>query len=244
MEKPLFGIAYKGGYSGLFPKFHSIEEFPELKALEENWVAIKNELAISSAFRELNAAHSIKAGGWRGMYLNNFGWVNKKNTRAFPILMSILNQIPDVVFTAFSILEPEAVLEPHWGDSNTTVRCVLGIEIPGVPPECGLQVGGEMRAWEEGKLLLFNECHLHSAINMTNSRRVILSVDIVKPQFKGLKQEICATVLAWQTVNFLINQFTFLKPAFAGSGREIMIKPLVYAWRIHAFLEKIVQKIS
>ena len=34
MEAPLFGIADQGGYSGGFPAFHSIEEFPQLKIIE------------------------------------------------------------------------------------------------------------------------------------------------------------------------------------------------------------------
>jgi len=114
METPVFGIADLGGYSGDFPPFHSIDEFPQLKIIENRWGMIRDELITSNGFRELNAPHSSEAGGWKGMYLNNFGWLNRTNIQASPKLVSTLEQIPDVVFVAVSILEPGAKLDPHW----------------------------------------------------------------------------------------------------------------------------------
>ena len=63
MEAPLFGISDLGGYSGGFPVFHSIEEFPQLKIIETRWDIIRDELITSNGFRELNAPHSSELGG-------------------------------------------------------------------------------------------------------------------------------------------------------------------------------------
>ena len=203
----MFGIADLGGYSGNFPKFHSVDEFPQLKIIESRWKLIRDELIASNGFRELNAPHSTESGGWKGLYLNNFGWLNKANIKASPQLVSTLGQIPDVVFVAVSILEPGAKLDPHWGDSNTTVRCALGLKVPGDAPECCLQVGDEMRSWKEGHLLLFSECYLHSAVNLSQERRVVLTVDIVRPEYINIKSSICANVLAWQTITAIRSRF-------------------------------------
>ena len=235
MESLVFGLADKGDYVGSFPRFHRIEEFPQLKVLEDKWIVIRNELLASQNFRVLNAVHSLDNGGWKGMYLNNFGWRNKKNIDCFPELVAILRGIPHVVFVAFSILEPGAKLEAHWGDSNATVRGALGLEVPGEPPLCGLEVGGEMRSWSEGKLLLFSECYLHSAVNHTGRRRVVLTVDIIRPGYEKHKQAICANVLTWQTVTFLQNRFVGLGLI----GRlmfRLMRYPVYVTWRVYSLV--------
>jgi aspartyl/asparaginyl beta-hydroxylase (cupin superfamily) len=239
MEAPLFGIADLGGYSGGFPVFHSIEEFPQLQIIETRWDIIRDELITSNGFRELNAPHSSELGGWKGMYLNNFGWLNRANIEASPQLVATLGEIPDVVFVAVSILEPGASLAPHWGDSNTTVRCVLGLKVPGKVPDCYLKVDGEMRSWNEGSLLLFSECYLHSAVNLTEERRVVLTIDIIRPEYSKIKSVICANVLAWQTIAIIRSYFKH--PIFSGQKfTKLILTPLVLYWRIQGFVQRAV----
>ena len=168
------------------------------------------------------------------MYLLNYGLNYRSNRESLPILNRVLEQIPDVVFAAFSVLEPNSRLEPHWGDSNTTIRCVLGIEVPGLQPKCGLVVGGEMRSWKEGGLLLFSECHLHSAINETDKRRIVLSVDILHPDLRKQKTEICANVLACQTVA-QIRELTWLNKSNTAKALIIIV---AFFWRVLILLFK------
>ncbi len=237
MEAPVFGINDLGGYSGSFPRFHSTEDFPQFQTLERRWTTIRDELSSSDGFQQLNAPHSSEEGGWKGMYLNNFGWLNRSNIQAAPQLVSILSEIEDVVFVAVSILEPGAKLEPHWGDSNTTVRCVLGLKVPGEAPNCCLIVGGEMRSWREGGLLLFSECYLHSAVNLTTERRVVLTVDIVRPEFASIKPTICANVLGWQTICAIRSRLRH--PFFSSHTFTRLIRtPIVLFWRIHALIQQ------
>lgn len=233
--KPVFGIDYNNGYRGSLPRFYEPEDFPQFNVLVDNWDAIKAELLHHKGFRAMYSDRSSSSEGWKGMYLNNYGLIYRSNLKHFPILTDVLKQIPDVVFVAFSALEPMSQINSHWGDSNTTVRGVLGIEVPGVPPDCGLTVGGEMRAWKEGGLLLFNECHLHSATNMTDKRRIILSVDMIRPEFSGLRSVICANVLACQTVAIIRQRFGFRGQTLS----KLLIKIFIPVWMVFGWLTQL-----
>jgi aspartyl/asparaginyl beta-hydroxylase (cupin superfamily) len=51
-----------------------------------------------------------------------------------------------------------------------------------VPPGCGFRVGNEVRQWEEGKLLIFDDTIEHEAWNDSNEDRVVLIFDIWRPE--------------------------------------------------------------
>ena len=59
------------------------------------------------------------------------------------------------------------------------------------------------RAWEEGKVILFNDAQNHYAQNLTNQKRLVLLIDVIRPEFITFKTEICGKVLnglAWQAI--------------------------------------------
>jgi len=60
------------------------------------------------------------------------------------------------------------------------VRCHVGLKISD-SPKCRIEVGGESRRWEEGKVLCFDETTQHEAWNDTSEYRGVLIVDIVRP---------------------------------------------------------------
>jgi aspartyl/asparaginyl beta-hydroxylase (cupin superfamily) len=51
-----------------------------------------------------------------------------------------------------------------------------------VPPGCGFRVGGETRAWEEGRLLVFDDTVEHEAWNHGDRDRILLIFDIWRPE--------------------------------------------------------------
>jgi aspartyl/asparaginyl beta-hydroxylase (cupin superfamily) len=51
-----------------------------------------------------------------------------------------------------------------------------------VPPGCRFRVGGEVREWEEGKLLIFDDTIEHEAWNDGPEDRVVLIFDIWRPE--------------------------------------------------------------
>ena len=51
-----------------------------------------------------------------------------------------------------------------------------------VPGDCGLRVGNEIRAWREGKLLIFDDSFEHEAWNRSDRTRVVLLFEIWRPE--------------------------------------------------------------
>ncbi|MGH6729441.1 MAG: aspartyl/asparaginyl beta-hydroxylase domain-containing protein, partial [Sphingomicrobium sp.] len=50
-----------------------------------------------------------------------------------------------------------------------------------VPPDCGFRVGNEVRQWEEGKLLAFDDTIEHEAWNRSEADRAVLIIDVWNP---------------------------------------------------------------
>lgn len=79
----------------------------------------------------------------------------------------------------FSRLAPGARIPPHHGVMNGRLICHLPLV---VPPGCGFGVGGEVREWREGELLVFDDTVEHEAWNTGSSDRIILIFDVWRPE--------------------------------------------------------------
>ena len=81
----------------------------------------------------------------------------------------------------FSILSPGKHIEPHRGPYRGVLRYHLGLRIPEPASAAGISVGGEVRHWEEGRSLLFDDGYEHFAWNDTDGVRVVLFMDVERP---------------------------------------------------------------
>jgi aspartyl/asparaginyl beta-hydroxylase (cupin superfamily) len=79
----------------------------------------------------------------------------------------------------FSLLKAGARIAPHSGMFNTRLICHLPLI---VPSGCRFRVGNEVREWEVGKLLIFDDTIEHEAWNDSGEDRVILIFDIWRPE--------------------------------------------------------------
>jgi aspartyl/asparaginyl beta-hydroxylase (cupin superfamily) len=79
----------------------------------------------------------------------------------------------------FSLLKAGARINPHTGMFNTRLTCHLPLI---VPPNCAFRVGNEVRQWEEGKLMIFDDTIEHEAWNNSAEDRVVLIFDIWRPE--------------------------------------------------------------
>jgi len=79
----------------------------------------------------------------------------------------------------FSLLRAGARIAPHTGTHNTRLVCHLPLV---VPPDCRFRVGNEVREWEEGKILIFDDTIEHEAWNDSNQDRMVLIFDIWRPE--------------------------------------------------------------
>ena len=100
----------------------------------------------------------------------------------FPKLLKILTKIPGLQTVLFSRMKGYTCLTPHQGWAvlaNRVIRCHLGITVPG---EAFISVDGQRRYHQAGKLILFDDSHLHYAANLSSQPRTVLLVDVARPK--------------------------------------------------------------
>jgi aspartyl/asparaginyl beta-hydroxylase (cupin superfamily) len=238
-EKPVYFIK-EDKYTGSQPAFYQRAEFPAATLLEENWLVIKNEMlsgnmpSISSPIYNPNQAKG--ADKWKMVIFFNYLWRKKDNCNRYPQTYNILKQIDGLTFAALNLLEPHAEIKPHYGDTNTTIRCHLGIDIPSTLPLCGIKVNGEDRSWENGKVLMFSDAHRHSAWNNSDSKRYVFVVDIIRPEYYNQRKWICAGVLATLSLKVVNTKVDFMHLPF------ILYSPFFFflrvGWRLKIMLDE------
>ena len=122
---------------------------------------------------------------WSVLSLCENGWLAPKTVEHFPstweaVLRAPVPRIagwgPTIVF---SLLKGGARIAPHTGMFNTRLICHLPLI---VPPGCRFRVGNEVREWEEGKLLIFDDTIEHEAWNDSEEDRVVLIFDVWRPE--------------------------------------------------------------
>lgn len=86
----------------------------------------------------------------------------------------------------FSMLKPGMHIVPHTGFLNTRLICHLPLL---TPPGCRLRVGNEVRSWEAGKLLIFDDSIEHEAWNEGSETRVVLLFEIWRPEISAADRE-------------------------------------------------------
>jgi aspartyl/asparaginyl beta-hydroxylase (cupin superfamily) len=165
--------------------------FPICAALEENFVEVKREvLALSPKTFYPDSEQIPRAGEWTIFPLMVMARKNLANSSLLPITMEIAEShgaIPTLTGGTFvSRLKPGTIIASHRGPTNTRIRCHLGIQIPS--GDCGIEVDGEQRTWQEGTCLMLNDHLEHSAWNRTGADRIVLVVDVWHPDLTDIEK--------------------------------------------------------
>ncbi len=87
----------------------------------------------------------------------------------------------------FSLLKPKTRIPPHTGVSN--MRAIVHLPLI-VPAGCGFRVGGETRAWEEGKAFIFDDTIEHEAWNDSEHLRAVLIFDVWNPHITPVERNL------------------------------------------------------
>src|SRR5581483_6553925 len=88
-----------------------------------------------------------------------------ENCRRCPETTRILKTIPGMQTAFFSILQPDMHIDPHSGPYGGVLRFHLALKVPEPRTACRIRVGGDIRSWEEGKSLVFDDTYEHEAWN-------------------------------------------------------------------------------
>ena len=208
-------------FTGSEPAFYDPADFPWIKNLEDNWLVIRAELEALLAERQdrlkpyfINLSFPPKT--WKTMGLYFWKYRNHRNCRDCPQTVKILESLPNMTGGSLSILEPGSNINPHHGDTNAIIRIHLALSTPAPLPVCGFQVGKEIRSWEDGKALMFCDAHPHTAWNRSDRRRLILIVDVMRPEFAAQTDAVCRSVLASYVVQVLWQHSALLRHAPRG----------------------------
>lgn len=190
-------------------QFFEPEQFEWAADLESKTGAILAELRalmagsgsfaphVRSSTPDLTTGHQPMAGNadWSSCNLWENGAPVEDNSRRCPLTMRALQKVPLSRFSRtspsapailFSMLRPGARIPPHTGSTNVRLICHLPLI---VPPDCGFRVGNEVREWQVGKLLIFDDTIEHEAWNNSREDRIILIFDIWRPELSDSERE-------------------------------------------------------
>ncbi len=164
-------------------------EFTWTRDLEGRWTIIRDELATVLEHRQLLPSfhdiskdqRRISDDGWKTYFFCAYG-INAEGNRArCPATTRIVDAIPGMKTAFFSILAPGQHIPPHRGPFKGVIRYHLGLVVPEPRKRCRIRVGHEVRHWDEGKGLMFDDTYEHEVWNDTPGTRVVLFLDVVRP---------------------------------------------------------------
>jgi aspartate beta-hydroxylase len=121
---------------------------------------------------------------WTGYYFYRHGARREANCGRCPRTTAAIDALPLSVVPGhgpevlFSVFTPGTHLLPHQGVTNTRVVGHLPLIVPG---DCALNVGGELHAWQEGRVVVFDDTYEHEAWNRSRETRVVLIFDLWNP---------------------------------------------------------------
>lgn len=162
------------------PPFHEPTTFPFVAALEAAFPAILAELCNlpADAFAEApdsltTAADGYDERGWH--YYPLFGTGDHAAHRdRCPTTARACAAVPGLVNAAFSRFRPGTHLYPHHGELRGVLRCHLALVVP--EGDVALRIGDEVRRWQTGRCLVFDDTFEHDAWNKAAGDRDVLLI--------------------------------------------------------------------
>jgi ornithine lipid ester-linked acyl 2-hydroxylase len=170
--------------------FFPLERFPWVAHIEENWTTIREEAERLLEDREQLANFQdiskdqieiTDDDRWKTFFLYGYGFTAKLGTEMCPRTAALMREIPGMTTAMFSILSPRKHILDHRGPYKGVLRYHLGLIVPREKEACRIRVGDDIRHWEEGKSMIFDDTFNHEVWNDTDETRVVLFVDVLRP---------------------------------------------------------------
>jgi ornithine lipid ester-linked acyl 2-hydroxylase len=170
--------------------FFATERFPWIGEIEANWLTIREELervledqAALPNFQDISKdqIEITDDDRWKTFFLYGFGFKANLGVRMCPRTDALMQRIPGMTTAMFSILSPGKHILDHRGPYKGVLRYHLGLIVPRDAEACRIRVGEDIRHWQEGKSLIFDDTFNHEVWNDTEETRVVLFVDLLRP---------------------------------------------------------------
>lgn len=201
-KKPYYFFLHdKNRNESVHETYFETNQFEWAKNIEDNFALIEKEMnyfleSNASSFEPYFATEMMnQPNKWQTIGFAFWGLRDKKNCEKCPETLKLFSKIPGFVSLSISKMEPHSEIKPHFGDTDAIYRCHLPLRVPGKLPDIGFHVGYEQRNWEKGKLMIFNDAAYHKAWNHTDQPRIILMIDIIRPEYLDDQIQICSLVI-------------------------------------------------
>jgi len=170
--------------------FFPPERFPWVEQLEQNWSVIREELervledhAALPNFQDISKdqIEITDDDRWKTFFLYGYGFEAKLGTEMCPRTAALMREVPGMTTAMFSILSPGKHILDHRGPYKGVLRYMLGLIVPRDEQACRIRVGEDIRHWEQGKSMIFDDTFNHEVWNDTDETRVVLFLDVLRP---------------------------------------------------------------
>jgi beta-hydroxylase len=160
---------------------HDPAAFAFVAAFEASFASVLEELLaltsddfVDSPDSLTTVADGYDETGWSYYGLFGEGEQHAENRTRCPRTANACAAVPGMVNAGFSRFGPGTHLYPHRGELENLLRCHLALIVPG--GDQGLRIGDQVRAWQAGRCLVFDDTFEHDAWNRGDGDRVVLLV--------------------------------------------------------------------
>jgi aspartyl/asparaginyl beta-hydroxylase (cupin superfamily) len=225
------------------PTFYNLSENPTIKRIMLHYssIRIEAEALICGKFNveesNPNAPNSNTVNAWTHSYFLNYMLPYSNLKQHLPYTASLLLSDPNITLCGIARLKAGGRLLPHCGETNAIIRCHVGLKVPGKLPEIGIRVKDEMRCWEEGKILSFNDAYNHEAWNHTGEDRFVLIFDLIKPELLRFRFFICAYCLGIAATRIFLGKIGLYKYTPIAIRKSIALPLAILGFLVIAFFD-------
>ncbi|KAM9551079.1 aspartyl/asparaginyl beta-hydroxylase-like isoform 7-T7 [Salvelinus alpinus] len=167
-----------------------------VKTLERNWRIIRDEaqsvMDKTTGLFVPEEENLREKGEWGQFTLWQQGKKAGESCRSVPKTCGLLERFPEAIGCKrgqikFSVMQPGTHVWPHTGPTNCRLRMHLGLVIP--KTGCKIRCTNDTRAWEEGKVLIFDDSFEHEVWQDADSYRLIFIVDVWHPELTQYQRQ-------------------------------------------------------
>jgi aspartyl/asparaginyl beta-hydroxylase (cupin superfamily) len=170
--------------------FFALDRFPWVQRIEESWTVIRGEVeqllevqADLPNFQDISKdqIEITDDDRWKTFFLYGYGFEAPLGVQMCPRTAALVREIPGMTTAMISILSPGKHILDHRGPYKGVLRYHLGLIVPRDARACRIRVGDDVRHWEEGRSMVFDDTFNHEVWNDTDETRVVLFVDVMRP---------------------------------------------------------------